>query len=365
MRYYLIIVVVLVVGAYSCQKDDSKLPYGISKIYMPQAIQQSGGVNNQDPVPSGTDSSTYNYTLDAKDSQLDVILGASLSGPSAAAYTVGIQVDNDTIQQMLASGVFDTATYMLMPASMYTIPTSLTVPQGAGSGTFNVAVNIGALKAASLAGKYLLLAVSIVNPTTYSLDTALSTTIVVMNVNSLVIGPAVNITAQYVQNPGNPFVASSWDGTRWGTLVNWSVNPAAASHNGLGGYSYDGDGYTMDMESGWGSAQIYNGKVWQTVTLPAGTYGFDLSGGSWVWQGTLDPTYAVVAPGADSLPDYTNIKSNSAIDYQLIVNSPQPLVTWTLTGSTKVTLGVVIDYVQTEQGFKTSQVMLYNYPKHL
>ena len=43
MRYYLIIVLVLAVGAYSCQKDDSKQPYGISKIYMPQAIQQSGG----------------------------------------------------------------------------------------------------------------------------------------------------------------------------------------------------------------------------------------------------------------------------------------------------------------------------------
>ncbi len=85
MRYYLIIVLVLVVGAYSCQKDDAKLPYGISRIYMPQAIQQSGGVNNQDPVPSGTDSSTYNYTLDTKGSRLDVILGASPSVPSSAA----------------------------------------------------------------------------------------------------------------------------------------------------------------------------------------------------------------------------------------------------------------------------------------
>ena len=361
IKYFLLGMVVL----SSCQKDDSKMPYGFSKIYMPQAILKSGGVNNNYPVPSGTDSSTYNYSIDEKSSRLDVILGASLSGPSSGAYTVNVQVNNDTVAQLLSNGTFDPSVYKLMPSSMYTLPTQLSVASGARSGTFDLGLDIGALKADSLAGKYLLLAVKISNPSQYSLDTALSTTLVIVDVNSLVIGPAVNITSQYVQNPGNPFIASAMNGTRWGSLKNWNVNAAAASHGGVGGYSSDGDGQTMDLESGWGSPQIYNGKVWQTLTLPAGTYGFDPSGGTWKWQGTLDPTYAVVAPGSDTLPDYTNILSNAAIMYQKIVNDPQPKVSFQLSAPGTVTIGIVIDYIQSGQGFKSTQVALYNYPKHL
>jgi hypothetical protein len=133
----------------------------------------------------------------------------------------------------------------------------------------------------------------------------------------------------------------------------------------MGGYSSDGDGQTMDLESGWGSPQIYNGKIWQTLSLPAGTYGFDPSGGSWKWQGTLDPTYIVVAPAADSLPDFTNVTNNAAILYQPIVNDPQTPVTFQLSAPAMVTIGIVINYIQTDQGFKSTGVSLYNYPKHL
>jgi hypothetical protein len=353
------------VTLFSCQKDDSKLPYGFSKIYMPQAIVQSGGVNNNYPVPSGTDSSTYNYSLDTKSSKLNVVLGALLSGPASGAYSVGIQVNNDTIQQLFAAKVFDTALYKLMPAAMYTIPTQLDVAAGARGGTFNLGIDIGMLKSNAYAGKYLVLAVKIVKPTQYTLDTALSTTIVVVNVNSLVIGPAVDVTMQYVLNPGNPFISSAMNGTRWGSLKSWNVNAAAASHGGVGGYGTDGDGQTMDIESGWGSPAIYNGKVYQTFNLPAGTYSFDPSGGTWKWQGTLDPTYAVVAPAADTLPDYSNIVNNSSVMYQVIANDPQPKVNFQLTAPGKVTIGIVINYIKDQQGFKSTKVSLFNYPKHL
>src|SRR5581483_12380194 len=87
---------VLLTGVYlSCKKDDSKLDYGYSKIYMPQAIFKSGGVNNNYPVPSGTDSSTYNYEVDTKANRLNVILGASLSGPGTGAFSVDVKADND------------------------------------------------------------------------------------------------------------------------------------------------------------------------------------------------------------------------------------------------------------------------------
>jgi len=348
----------------SCKKDDSAKEYGFSKIYMPQAIFKSGGVDNSYPVPSGTDSSTYNYTIDTKTNKVNIILGSSLSGPGKDGYSVDIKVDNDTIQKIFDKKILDTAIYKLMPASMYTVPGKLEVAQGGKTGTFNLGVDIDQLKSNTYTGKYLVLAVKIANPSKYELNTAISTTIIILDVNALVIGPAVNITSKYILNPGNPFIASAMNGSRWGTLKDWQANAAALSHGSVGGYSKDGDGQTLDLECGWGSAQILNGKVYQTINLPAGTYAFDLSGGAWKWQGTKDPAYAVVAPGLDTLPDFSNITGNSTILYQRIVQ-PQPMVSFQLTSAGKVTVGVVVNYVQTEQGIKSTQVSLFTYPKHL
>jgi len=356
---------VLLTGVYlSCKKDDSKLDYGYSKIYMPQAIFKSGGVNNNYPVPSGTDSSTYNYEVDTKANRLNVILGASLSGPGTGAFSVDVKADNDTIQKLFTTKVLDTALYKLMPAAMYTLPTNLTVDANVKSATFFLSIDIGQLKLDQYAGKYLVLAVKLANPSKYELNASLSSTIVIIDVNALVIGPSVNVTSKYIANAGSPFVASGMNGSRWGTLKSWSVNAAVLSHGGYGGYSYDGDGATMDLESGWGSPAILNGKIWQTVTLPAGTYAFDPSGGTWKWQGTKDPAYVVVAPAVDTLPDYSNIAGNTAIQYQQIAQ-PQKLVYFQLSGATKVSLGLVVNYVQDQQGIKTLFVSLYNYPKHL
>lgn len=352
----------------SCRKDDSAKTYGFSKIYMPQAIFKSGGVSNNYPVPSGTDSSTYNYSVDATDKKIDIILGAALSGSGDEGYSVDIKVDDDTIQKLFSSKTLDTAIYKLLPASMYTLPATLDVPKGSRSGTFDLSVDIPQLKSSAYTGKYLVLAVKLDHSTKqekkYELNNALSTTIVIIDVNALVIGPAVNVTAKYILNPGNPFIASAMNGARWGTLKDWKTNAAVLSHGGVGGFSSDGHGKTMNLESGWGSPLIKNGKIYQTITLPKGTYSFDPSGGSWKWQGTKDPAYAVVAPKLDTLPDYSNIVNNGSIIYERIAQ-PQKLVIFELTAATKITLGVVVNFVQNEQGFKSAQVTLHHYPKHL
>ena len=355
----------------SCRKDDSKKEFGFSKIYMPQAIAKSGGTNNLYPVPSGIDSSTYNYRVNTTDKKIDVILGATLSGPSTEAYSVDIKVNNDTVQRMLSTKVLD-STHMLMPASMYSLPTSLDVSKGSRSGTFNLAIDIAQLKMNTYAGKKLVLAVKLDNSTKaalkYELNPALSTTIVVVDVNALVIGPAVNITTQYIKNAGNPFVASAFQPsqTRWGNLRDWNTNAAARSHGGFGGFSSDNGG-VMNMESGWGSPQILNGKIYQTLNLPAGRYAFDFSGGNWSGGEHFikDSAYAIAAPNLDTLPDYRDIRTHTSISYQLLTKSPQAPVVFQLSAPTKVTVGVVVNYVQTEQGFKSKQVMLYNYPKAL
>lgn len=368
MKFYiksLVLILTVFAGLTSCQKGGSELDYGYSRVYMPQAINNSGGINNNLPVPSGTDTSTYNYAVDTINKRVNVILGVSLSGPQKGAYSVSISTNTDTINQMIAAGTLD-ATTQLMPSSMYTLPTNISVAGGTKGNTFLLSISTDSLKATRYAGKKLALAVKISNPTQYTLDTALATTIVIVDINALVIGPAVDITSTYIQNPGNPFITStaSLVGGRWGSLKYWTANAGALSHSGVGGYGSDGDGQTLDLESGWGSPHIYNGKVYQTITLLAGNYAFDPCGGSWIWQGTKDPAYVVVAPNSDTLPDYTNIVGNGSILYQLIA-SPQIKVSFQLSTSTKITLGFVVNYAQDQQGIKSKQVKLYSYPKHL
>lgn len=348
----------------SCEKAASEKEYGFSKIFMPQAIFKSGGTSNNYPVPSGTDSSTYNYQVDTKDRKLNIILGAAVSGTGNESFTVDVKVNNDTIQQLFSTNVLDPALYKLMPASMYTLPANVEVAKGELTGTFNLSVDIGQLKLDQYIGKFLVLAVKLANPSRYELNGALSTTIVIIDVNALVIGPAVNITNTYILNPGSPFIASVMNGSRWGSLKDWKANATALSHGGVGGFSLDGDGATMDLESGWGSPLIANGKIYQTVNLPAGTYAFDPSGGAWKWQGTKDASYAVVAPGLDTLPDHSNIVGSTTVMYKQIA-LPQPLVYFELGAPGKVTLGVVVNYVQDQQGIKSTKVALFNYPKHL
>lgn len=352
--------------ALSCRKDDSKTAYGISKIYMPQAISLSAGVNNNYPVPSGVDSSTYNYYISSKDSKVNVILGTYLSGPIADAYSVDVLANNDTIQTMFNTKVYDTAVYKLLPSSMYTLPAKLNVT--GRSATFDLGIDIAQLKLDKYKGKKLLLAVKIANPTKYELNIALCTTIVIIDVDALVIGPAINITSQYIKNPGSPFIAASLTPgqSRWGNLKDWSTNAGARSHGGYGGFNADNGG-TMDMESGWGSPQILNGKIYQTITLPPGTYSFDLSGGNWSGGENFmkDTGYSVIAPNVDTLPDYGNIANNTTIFYQAFAKPTQPVINFQLSAATKITLGTVVNYAQTEQGFKSKQVFLYSFPKHL
>lgn len=342
----------------ACNKEETK--YGITNIFMPQAVNMSGGINANYTIPSGTDSSTYNYQLDAQNKKINIILGVSRAGMQAnEAFSVNIVTKTDTINQLLTSGILDTTT-ILMPSAMYTLPTDIAVAAGKSEATFNLSVDIDQIKQSQYAGKKLALAVSISSKGKYEVAPSLATTIVIVNVDALVIGPSVNITGAYVKNAGLPFIASEMSsGGRWGTLADWTANAAAKSHGGYGGFASDAGG-TMDLETGWGSPAIHNGKIYQTMTLPAGTYTFDAS--NFDWQGTKDPSYIVVAPGKDTIPDYGNVVGNTEI-YSTLFTAPA--VTFTLATETKVTVGFVVDYIKNEQGFKIKSVKLSNYPKHL
>lgn len=354
------IIIIFLLSLWACKKE--KDTYGIANIYMPQALNVSGGINANYAVPTGTDSSTYNYSIDEPAKKLNIILGvAQASTHTSEGYTVNIVTDADTIDLLKFNNILDNNT-LLMPPSLYTLPGSVSVPAGKSEGTFSLSLDIDQLKSSDYEGKILALAVRLKSAGKYEIASNAAVTIVIVDVDALVIGPSKDITAQYLKNTSTPFtVAGMHAGGRWGTLTDWMANTAAKSHDGFGGYATD-EGGTIDMESGWGSPAIHNGKIWQTTVsaLPAGTYTLDVS--DLDWQGTKDPSYIVVAPGLDTIPDYGDVNGNTSIHYTLFSS---PKITFTLTEEKKVTVGFVVNYVQDQQGFKIYSVKLLNYPKHL
>jgi len=180
-----IIFLVALVFFFGCTKDDANMDYGFTKIYMPQSVIRSGGTNNQYPVPTGTDSSTWNYTIDKAKGKLNITMGASLSGPGMDAYSVDIKVNNDTIQKLFNAKLLDPATNVIMPSNMFTIPSNLEVAQGKRSGFFTLSIDYVLLKSAAYRNKFLLVSVGFSNARTYELNAPLSTAIVVVDVSKI------------------------------------------------------------------------------------------------------------------------------------------------------------------------------------
>lgn len=170
----------------ACQKEDAEKDYGSPLIYMPQSTNISMGLNAMYPVPhsSNNESPTgYNYVVNEAKETTNIILGVTLAGTAASAYSIDIEVDNDTLQQIISGGSLG-PDYIAMPASGYSIPSRLDVPSG-GAATFHLEVSNSLIINPAYFGKHLLLAVRITNPSKYSIDAARATTIVDLNIAAL------------------------------------------------------------------------------------------------------------------------------------------------------------------------------------
>src|SRR3546814_9540915 len=88
----------------------------------------------------------------------------------------------------------------------------------------------------------------------------------------------IDLSSRYLKNFAVPFQSETYDGARWGTLKDWVTNDAMRNQGPAGNKIYGG--YDNINNSGsfglqkWGNGDpaIVNGKVYQTVTLPAGDY---------------------------------------------------------------------------------------------
>jgi len=176
---FLVAIVLIVAGFMSCQKGDGDTAFGYTNIYMPEATV-SGGLNLNYLVPSGAGLPTYNFQIDSVNHKLNVILGVTRSGKASAdGYTVDVVVYADTTNQQITNKAITSG--ILLPTTMYTLPTKVTVPAGTNYASFYLSIDATAFKAAAFTGKNVALTVGIANPSKYALYNKYSKTVVIIN----------------------------------------------------------------------------------------------------------------------------------------------------------------------------------------
>ncbi|MBB5437644.1 hypothetical protein HDC92_001316 [Pedobacter sp. AK017] len=174
-----------------------------------------------------------------------------------------------------------------------------------------------------------------------------------------------DVTSAYLKNASQPFTPDLYDGTRWGTLKDWTVNAAAKNQGAptkiYGGYdNFNGVSF-FGLQKVPADPNIANGKVYQTFTLPPGTYEF-----SWQ-QGTANgfnnsgtETRLLVAANGATLPDLANI--NTALASVTFVSKTSAAITFTVPSTRQVSVGVLVNWVTSTQqvirsaGFKLVDV---------
>lgn len=180
--------VIIALVFYGCEKNDQDTQYGITNIYLTQSTT-SGGTNLNYLVPSGRDTTTFNYSIDTKNKKVNVLLGVMRSGKQISdGYTVTVSTRADTIAQLISNGLIKvnpnpTKTVVQLPATAYTLPASITVPSGQYQGSFNLSIDITTLK--TYAGQKVALCVVLSNATAYTLSSTNKQVIIIIDVDSL------------------------------------------------------------------------------------------------------------------------------------------------------------------------------------
>lgn len=126
---------------------------------------------------------------------------------------------------------------------------------------------------------------------------------------------AKNVTDLYLKNTQVPMETSA-QSDRWAIPTHWVVNEAARNHRDPDGNRYGGvdfwfGGPFLAMEAGWSDdnmTTIRDGKIHQTVSLPAGIYTFEMH----IPDCTNGGEFYTVAALGEALPNVANLETSIA-----------------------------------------------------
>ena len=156
----ILLIAFLCTCAFAACEGDGDADYGFGKVYMPQAVS-TGGLNNSYAVPSGGGDYTYNFRVE--NGTVRIILGVIRSGKLSdkKGYTVDVYTSaEDTAAAVSAFGG------EAMPEGLYSLPSTVVVPDGKTGGTFYLDIPVLAISRSEYAGKKLVLSVGI--PVSYT-----------------------------------------------------------------------------------------------------------------------------------------------------------------------------------------------------
>jgi len=162
------------------------------------------------------------------------------------------------------------------------------------------------------------------------------------------------VTRTYLKNTGPDVQYSSWDGKRWGNLSDWIVNDAIKNASGYGGYELRSGKGIISMEAGWGLPAVLNGKIYQSVELPAGNYRFEIDLNS---NGAAGVKYLAVNRGS-TLVDFDKVTTQSLSYAEISVKE----VLFTLNENATVSIGFVCNLPGNGEYCKVSAVRLFRLP---
>ncbi len=159
-----------------------------------------------------------------------------------------------------------------------------------------------------------------------------------------------NITDQFLKNSGNPFTRSDNGTGVVGNLADWTVTDNL-KYKGVGGFIRDmkieGEIYRGLMDF-FSTDALLDGKIYQTITLPAGSY--RMSTLPILFTGEND-CYFAVAEGTE-MPNAADIGGSKVLARYFFDAMPSavPELQFTLTEQTEVTVGFVLNNEKAPKG---------------
>ena len=164
----------------ACEKDISEEKIGIENVYIPQSISASTSDNNY-AVPGNINyGDAKNFKDDEASNKVLIFLGVAKSGKEdTQPFTVDISSRADTINQLITKG----ASFLLLPSTAYTLPSTVSLAAGQSSTTFNMVIDKPTLK--TYAGKKVAVCVTLSNPSKYTLNDKTKKVIIIIDVNAL------------------------------------------------------------------------------------------------------------------------------------------------------------------------------------